>query len=291
MKKTVLTIVIALLASANGDAQNLRDPFLTDETRPNPEWWLPDPPELTSAQFTYDFYWYQNGRVLREEGAVAERALYDERAELCDVFSPEFGLELSPETTPEILTLAEHATTDANKANQVIKNKYQRKRPFAQFHEPSLKPWTDEEEASTYSYPSGHSSRGWMYALVLSTVAPDRLEALLSRASEYAHNRVICGHHWKTDIDASALLAAGIFAAVVCTDAYQEQLVKARQEYQRLKGEETGISSTRTATKSSAKIYRLDGSPATSDTRGIVIKGGKKVAVSPYIEKTFLPSK
>lgn len=278
MKKTVLTMMIALLAYANGSAQDRREPFLTDETRTNPESWLPEPPELTSAQFTYDFYWYQYGRSIREEGTIGERALYDERAELYDVFSPMFGIELSPEKTPEILALAERATADAQKANTVVKNKYQRKRPFAQFNEPSLKPWTDDEEASTFSFPSGHSSRGWMFALALATVAPDRIEGLLSRAAEYARNRVICGHHWKTDTDASALLAAGMFAAVVSSDAYQQQLVKAREEYKRLTGEDTGVSSTRTASKSSAKIYRLDGTPATSDTRGIVIKDGKKVA-------------
>lgn len=31
-------------------------------------------------------------------------------------------------------------------------------------------------------FPSGHSSRGWMFALALATVAPDRIEGLLSRA-------------------------------------------------------------------------------------------------------------
>lgn len=163
------------------------------------------------------------------------------------------------------MKLAERATADVQKANTIIKNKYQRKRSFAQFNGPSLKPWTDDEEASTFSFPSGHSSRGWMFALVLSTVAPDHIEALLGRAAEYAHNRVICGHHWKTDIDASALLAAGIFAAVVSSDAYQQQLVKAREEYKRLIGEETDILSTRTESESIAKIYRLDGTPATSN--------------------------
>ncbi len=78
-------------------------------------------------------------------------ALEDESAHLGDVFSQAIGINLSRENTPEIMLLAERATSDVQSANVLIKNHYQRVRPFAQFKEPSLKPWTDEEEASTYS--------------------------------------------------------------------------------------------------------------------------------------------
>ena len=124
------------------------------------------------------------------------------------------------------MLLAERATTDANNANRKVKEYYQRTRPFAQFKEPSLKPWTDDEEAETFSYPSGHTARGWMYAFVLASVAPDLAPGLFYRARIYAENRVICGHHWKTDTDAALMLAAGTFATVVSTDGYQEQLKK-----------------------------------------------------------------
>jgi len=33
----------------------------------------------------------------------------------------------------------------------------------------------------------------------------------MDRAQAYAMNRVICGHHWKSDTDASLLLAATIY--------------------------------------------------------------------------------
>ena len=81
---------------------------------------------------------------------MGEAALYDESAPLLDVFAPVLGIELSYEKTPEILKLAECATNDVHKANTVVKNHYQRIRPFATFKEPSLKPWTDEDEAAVY---------------------------------------------------------------------------------------------------------------------------------------------
>ena len=52
-----------------------------------------------------------------------------------------------------------------------------------------------------------------MFALVLCSVAPERAEAIAVRANAFAMNRVICGHHWKSDIDAGKTLATVLFAA------------------------------------------------------------------------------
>jgi acid phosphatase (class A) len=230
MKNFLLTIIAILLATANVWGEDFPDGYLTDETRPDGLNWLPAPPALTAADFTYDFYYYQWGRTQRD-GVSGDLALLDESAPLESIFGKVIGLSLNKATTPEILLLVERAVTDAHDANVNVKDFYQRKRPFAQFKEPSLKPWSDDEEAETFSYPSGHSSRGWMYALVLASLAPEYADSLFSRAYLYAMNRVVCGHHWKTDTDASLMLTAGIFATVVGTDAYQEQFKKARAEY------------------------------------------------------------
>lgn len=208
-------------------------------------------------------------------------ALEDESAQLGDVFSQAIGINLSRENTPEIMLLAERATADVQSANVLIKNHYQRVRPFAQFKEPSLKPWTDEEEASTYSYPSGHSSRGWMFAFVLASIAPECAEALFERALIYANNRVICGHHWKTDIDASLLLASGVFATVVSSDEYRAQMVKARQEYLRLKNDPSAVPSAKKCDTDSKVVYdlqgrRLDTAPSAP---GVYIANGQKMVV------------
>ena len=141
-------------------------------------------------------------------------------------------------TTPEIIRLCERAASDANKANSTVKDEYQRIRPFVTFEEPSLNPDNDASKGESYSYPSGHASRGYAFALALCTVAPEHTSDIMLRAQYYALNRVVCGHHWKSDIDASLLLASAMFANIVCTDEYQQQLVKAREEYKRVKEEQ-----------------------------------------------------
>ena len=279
MKKILLASVVALMATSSAWAQ-FPDPFLPDEQRPNGIMWLPEPPSLTGGDFYNDFYYYQWGKEQRDEEWIADLALWDEGVDLSRVFSPCLDVPLSHETTPEILRLVEAATSDAARANSSAKNYFKRKRPFATFNEPSLKPEEDEEEALTYSYPSGHSSRGWMYALTLATVAPERTEILMLRARYYAIHRVICGHHWKSDIDASLMLTAGIFANVVVSDAYQAQLKKAREEYQRLKDTTTQVEAAPRADRSAAIFdmqgRRLDSKPATPD---VYVQEGNKFVV------------
>ena len=281
MKKALLTVVAAVMATSCVWGQSRPDGYLTAETRPDQYDFIHEPPALTNGSFAYDFYYYQWGREQRDDEALSAQALFDESAEIFEVFSQSnvLGIELTRETTPEIILLCERATTDVTTANTVVKNKYQRVRPFATFNEPSLKPWTDEEEAKTLSYPSGHSSRGYIFGLALCTVAPQHTTEIMNRAQAYALNRVICGHHWKSDTDASLLLAATISANIACTDAYQAQLKKAREEYSKIvSGAGTCIDAPSTdAAKRTAAIYDMNGRQLNAQPdNGIYIQDGEK---------------
>jgi acid phosphatase (class A) len=94
-----------------------------------------------------------------------------------------------------------------------------------------------------------------MFALVLCTIMPERTNEILVRSEKYAQNRVVCGHHWKSDIDASLLLAAGMFANVVRTEAFQEQLKKARAEYLAIIGGSTDVTPETNAEPRTAAVY------------------------------------
>ena len=235
MKQRLFGMLVAILLV--GGASHVRaqypDPYFTDENRPNPLYFLYEPPvnSMTpEGEFYNDWWFYEWGKTQREYSY----AVWDEEAELMSeeelgVYNDVLGIEVG-DNAPEIILLAQRATSDVSKANKVAKKHYQRVRPFAFYGEPSITPENDEEMAKTWSYPSGHSARGWMFALVLSAVAPERAEALAVRANAYAMNRVICGHHWKSDIDAGKTLAMILFAAIAGTQEYQEQLQKARAE-------------------------------------------------------------
>ena len=280
MKKVLLTVIAAVMATSSVLGQKRPDGYLTDETFPKDCDFIKPYPQLTSGAFAYDFYYYQWGRGQRDDNNISTQALWDESAELYKVFGVDsiIGFDMTREKTPEIILLCERAVSDASKANTAVKNKYQRYRPFYTFKEESLKPWTDEEEAKTLSYPSGHSSRGYMFALALCTVAPECTTQIMLRAQQYALNRVICGHHWKTDVDASLLLAAAMFANVVCTEGYQEQLKKAIAEYKTIKGGGTRIDTPAAeAGTRTAAIYDMNGRQLNAKpNNGIYIQNGQK---------------
>lgn len=272
MKRFLLLYVVIAMVMLNVSAQ-YADPFLTDETRPDAILWLPQPPSLLSGEFYNDFYYYTWGKNKREE--LGEQALWDEAAQLYQVFSESIGIELSPEHTPEIILLANAATSDASAAKKKVSDYYQRRRPYETFGEPSLKPEEDQELSLSFSFPSGHATYGWMYAQVLCTVAPEHTEAIMIRARDYALSRVICGHHWKSDIDAGLLLSIGVFANVVVSEAYQQQLSKARAEYKRIK-EGTGMEALKHTDAKHAPLYHLDGTPANEASYGIVVSQDSK---------------
>jgi acid phosphatase (class A) len=110
-------------------------------------------------------------------------------------------------------------------------------RPFTYFKEPSMTPDSDTYYGRTYSYPSGHCTRGWVYALTLALVVPDSTESLIARAQDYAIGRVICGHHWKSDTEASLIEATAVMSRLLSNATFLEQLEKARREYARLREE------------------------------------------------------
>ena len=226
---------VAVMVSVNSWAQFLPAGYLTDEMRPKDYAFILPPPSSTSGEYANDVYYYQWGRDKRANEELSEQALADESASLYRIFNE----ETIRRATPEIIRLCERAASDANKANSTVKDEYQRVRPFVAFEEPSLNPDADAGKAESYSYPSGHATRGYAFALALCTVVPEHTSEIMLRAQYYALNRVVCGHHWKSDIDASLLLSSAMFANIVCTDEYQQQLVKAREEYKRVKEEQT----------------------------------------------------
>lgn len=236
MKKRVVTILSCLLSlQAFAQQTVVKIPtFLSHEELPSATRYIAEPPQPGNGAFENDRYYYLWGKEQRQtpQGALAA---IDEELPTSKAFSPAAGFTVSSEETPEIYKLAEGAHKAARADNKQAKSHYRRPRPFVYFQEPSLIPKYDAEYAASYSYPSGHSVRGWVYALTLALVVPDSTEALIARAQAFALNRVICGRHWKSDIDASLVEATAVMSRLQSNAAFRKQLKKARREYARLR--------------------------------------------------------
>jgi len=80
------------------------------------------------------------------------------------------------------------------------------------------------------SYPSGHTAIGWMLALVLTDVMPDKQDALLKRGYEFGESRVICRAHWLSDTLAGRVVASATYARLQSDPVFRAQRELARQE-------------------------------------------------------------
>lgn len=199
---------------------------------------LPAPPEGGTILFLYDKERYDWGKLQRDTPR-GDQAVADARVEgngVPEAFSEAFGIEISPETTPEILKLVINMREDAGDlATRSAKNYYMRKRPFAFFNEMTCDPEQQEELSTNGSYPSGHTAIGWATALVLAEINPGRQDDILKRGYEMGQSRVICGYHFQSDVDAARLVASGVVARLHANDEFNDQLAKAKKELAGLK--------------------------------------------------------
>ena len=88
---------------------------------------------------------------------------------------------------------------------------------------------------SNGSFPSGHASLGWVWALLLAELVPDRTDAILARGYAFGQSRVICGVHWQSDVDAGRIMGAAVAARLHANPEFQSQLQAAAKEVARVR--------------------------------------------------------
>lgn len=83
---------------------------------------------------------------------------------------------------------------------------------------------------SDSSYPSGHAAHGYVAALLLAAVMPDRSGPIVARGVRYGTNRVVCGVHYPSDVATGQAFARFIVAKAIGTAAYRKDLECAAEE-------------------------------------------------------------
>ena len=207
-------------------------PYLPPKDHPNGLMLLPQPPAGNAAAFVADRETAREARALRNSPrwklAIDDADLKFPHA--AGTFSCAIGAPISEKDTPRLFLLLRRAETDAILSTLPAKKQYQRPRPFVFDRETTCTPDAEKELASEGSYPSGHSAVGWAWALILTEIAPERMDAILERGRAFAESRVICGVHWHSDIAAGMVLGAGTVARLHAVAAFRSDLEAARAE-------------------------------------------------------------
>jgi len=147
-----------------------------------------------------------------------------------DQFSCALGVAVTAKTTPVLYRLLERSRIDASAATKAAKNHYQRPRPFMVNNAPTCTPDDEEGLRKSGSYPSGHTSIGWAWALILSEIDPDHATALIERGRNYGHSRLVCNVHWYSDVQQGQFMGAATVARLHDNPGFVADLAKARAE-------------------------------------------------------------
>ena len=196
---------------------------------------LPPPPAPGSAALALDEALNRQMLALRGTARwklAARDAIPDPGA----AFSCALGLPLSQRATPKLFNLLRRTSADAGAAVVPTKKFYRRERPFLVNEQPICTPGAEEATARDGSYPSGHTAAGWVWALILAELAPDRIDAVLARGREYGQSRAVCNVHWHSDLIQGRVLGTALFARLHANEAFRGDLDEARTEIAAVRG-------------------------------------------------------
>ena len=68
------------------------------------------------------------------------------------------------------------------------------------------------------SYPSGHTTFGYMGSILLAVLTPDRYQQMIARGAEYGNDRILLGSHYAMDVLAGRTLATYDLAHLLAND-------------------------------------------------------------------------
>lgn len=146
------------------------------------------------------------------------------------VFECALGVPITQQQSPFLYQLLRRTLTDAALATYGAKDHYKRIRPFVHYKEGTCRPEDEAMLRNDGSYPSGHTSIGWTWAMVLTELAPDRADALLARGRAFGESRLVCNAHWQSDVLEGRATAAGAVAKLHANADFRADMAMAGKE-------------------------------------------------------------
>jgi acid phosphatase (class A) len=168
-------------------------------------------------------------------GDLATHDVKTDPASMFGAFGCALGVSLTPQTAPKTASLLVKAGVDTGTQSGTAKNFFKRDRPFLIDKGPVCEPLGNMK--GSFDYPSGHTTWGWTWGLLLAELAPDRSTAILTRGRAYGESRIVCGSHNASAVEAGRITASATLAAVHAQAAFQADLVAARAELTALRAD------------------------------------------------------
>ena len=192
---------------------------------------LPPPPAADSALQRSEI----EAVLAAQKQASPERialAVADAKESVFDMFGTTLGAAFKPERLPKASALFARTGASEDATVDPAKPFFGRTRPYlADDRVKALVP-----ASKSGSWPSGHTTRVTMTAIVLAAMLPEMKAAIWARAAEYAQSRVIGGMHYPLDLDAGARAGTAMATALFADPAFLADFAAAKDELRGVMG-------------------------------------------------------
>ena len=228
--KSLFVLSAAVLAVALTYAAQAASTYYIDPSQVDLVHVLAPPPAPDTDESQADLAAVRAAQASRTDDEV-KSAQADARETVfrfADVMGPEF----KPENLPFATTFFNNVRVDDEQAIALAKLHFNRSRPFVV--DPEIKPVV--AQPANASYPSGHSTFAYVNAILLADMVPENAAAIFKRAAVFAHNRVIAGVHFPTDIEAGRIAGATIDNVLLHEPRFMVDFAKARAEVRHVLG-------------------------------------------------------
>jgi acid phosphatase (class A) len=182
---------------------------------------LPPPPTAGSSAAQADEAAVRAWKAKRVEAdcARAEETFFVSSRHLWGERSP------FPEPLPaEVQAFFDRLDAEIGSASKVLKSRYRRPRPDPADACPPI----GGRKGGGFAYPSTHAAISRLFAHVLTDLVPERRAEFFERADAIAHDRLVIGVHYPTDLAAGKELADRFHAALLRSPAYRKDLAEVR---------------------------------------------------------------
>ena len=194
---------------------------------------LSTPVDTASNRYLGDVMRYMSAKAERttQRGSQALKDADITADAILEGFSEPLGIKIDSKKTPAIAALISESRNALQRNALDLGNSVKfRKRPYVQLND---KPFADANDSQVSSYPSVQSEIGWGIALILTEIAPDKANDILTRGYQIGESGIITGQYWATDIPAARIMAACMVARLHNDAAFNKLLNDAKAEYQK----------------------------------------------------------
>lgn len=141
-------------------------------------------------------------------------------------FSDALGATFREDALPLTAAFFKTVQQDTLDILEPAKNRWKRPRPF--LTHPQLN--TLGEKPKSTSYPSGNALLGYVYAVVLADILPEKREAIFRKGLDIGDARIVAGVHYPSDVAAGRLAGVAIATRLAAQPDFRRDRAAAAAE-------------------------------------------------------------